>query len=139
MGVCNAAAGLTTGANVSEAIYVMGGCNVTYPLDAQVTNQVHFPENNSWRVGASMPMDRAWLSVAVVNDTLYAMGGGHNIFMKTSTINMQYTPFNTTQLSTSSTPSVPELPTWAVLSLIAVTLLSFTFKKRRETKVFSRR
>jgi N-acetylneuraminic acid mutarotase len=139
MGVYNAAAGVTTGTNILEAIYLMGGCNATYPLDAQVTNQVYFPENNSWGIGTPMPIDRAGLAIAVVNNTLYAIGGGHNIFMKTSTVNMQYTPFNTTQPSTSSTPSVPELPTWTVLLIVAVTLLSFTFKKRRQTKVFSRR
>ncbi|MGA2680197.1 MAG: hypothetical protein ABSF44_00170 [Candidatus Bathyarchaeia archaeon] len=137
MGVSNAAAGLTNGAGVLPAIYVMGGCNDTYPLDAQVTNQVYFPENNSWGVGASMPIDRAWLSVAVVNNTLYAIGGGHNLFTKASTVNMQYTPFSTTNLSTSSTTPVPELPTWAAFSLVIATLLSIAFKKKIKTKAFS--
>lgn len=93
MGVSSAAAVATTGTEVAKAIYVIGGSNATYPLNGQYTNQVYFPETDSWDIAASMPIDRAGLSVTVVNDKLYVIGGGHNIFAKDSTVVMQYTPF----------------------------------------------
>jgi N-acetylneuraminic acid mutarotase len=94
MGVSSAAAGATTGMKAPKAIYVFGGANDTYPLNGQYTNQVYFPETNSWGMAASMPIDRAGLSVTVVNDKLYVIGGGHNIFMHDSTVVMQYTPIS---------------------------------------------
>lgn len=39
-----------------------------------------------------MPVDRAGLAIAVVDDLLYVIGGGHNIFTMDSTTVMQYTP-----------------------------------------------
>jgi N-acetylneuraminic acid mutarotase len=94
MGVSGAAAGATTGTEAPKAIYVLGGANDTYPLNGQYTNQVYFPATNSWSMAVSMPIDRAGLSVPVVNDKLYAIGGGHNIFTPDSTVNMQYTPIS---------------------------------------------
>jgi N-acetylneuraminic acid mutarotase len=94
MGVSGAAAGATTGVQAPKAIYVFGGANDTYPLNAQYTNQVYFPATNSWGPAAPMPIDRAGLSVTVVKDTLYVIGGGHNMFRPDSTVTMQYTPFS---------------------------------------------
>jgi N-acetylneuraminic acid mutarotase len=93
MSVTAAAAGATTGTKAAKAIYVIGGSNATSPLSGQYINQVYFPEINSWSMAASMPVDRAGSAVAVVNDTLYVIGGGHNIFTMDSTVVMQYTPF----------------------------------------------
>ncbi len=133
MGVWNAAAGATTGAEAPKAIYVMGGCNATYPLDAQVTNQVYFPENNSWGMAASMPTDRAWLSVAVVNDTLYTIGGGHNLILETSTVNTQYTPYG----EESFKPNTPSTLPWAYITItvadiavLAIIIMILVFRKR---------
>jgi hypothetical protein len=122
MGVWQAAAGATTGAEAPKAIYVMGGCNATYPLDAQVTNQVYFPENNSWGMAAPMLIDKAWLSVAVVNDTLYAIGGGHNLFTETSTANTQYTPF----AEESFRPKTASATPWDYIdiTIVAIAILS---------------
>jgi N-acetylneuraminic acid mutarotase len=115
MGVSGAAAGATTGAIASKAIYVIGGSNATYPLNGQYVTQVYFPENDSWNMAAAMPVDRAGLSVAAVNDTLYAIGGGHNIFTPDSTDIKQYTPFGLETVlpsqSPSPTPSPSQQPT----------------------------
>jgi N-acetylneuraminic acid mutarotase len=94
MGVSGAAAGATTGVEAPKAIYVFGGANDTYPLNAQYTNQVYFPATNSWGRAAPMPIDRAGLGVTVVKDRLYVVGGGHNIFTPDSTVIMQYTPIS---------------------------------------------
>jgi N-acetylneuraminic acid mutarotase len=115
MGVTIAAACAVTGTEATKAIYVLGGSNSTYPLNGQYINQVYFPSNGSWSTGAPMPKDKAGLSVAVVNNMLYAIGGGHNIFTPDSTDNMQYTPFgigapNSTSQPTSASPSPSPSP-----------------------------
>ena len=45
-------------------------------------------------MAAPMTIDRGGLSVTVMNDKLYVIGGGHNIFTPASTVNMQYTPIS---------------------------------------------
>jgi hypothetical protein len=113
MGVKNAAAGAITGAEVVKAIYVMGGSNATYPLNGQYVNQVYFPEPDSWGVAAPMPIDRAGISAAVVNDTLYVIGGGHNIFAPDSTVCIQYTPFTSSEIE-------PFPATWIVAAIAII-------------------
>lgn len=93
MSVSSAAAGATTGAKAAKAIYIVGGSNASYPLNGQYVNQAYFPDTNSWTCAAAMPIDRAGHAAAVVDDSLYVMGGGHNIFTMDSTTIMQYTPF----------------------------------------------
>ena len=129
MGVTAAAAGSTTGTKAAKAIYVIGGSNETYPLNGQYVNQAYFPESNSWSMAASMPVDRAGSTVAVVNDTLYVMGGGHNIFTMDSTIVMQYTPFTNTAVETdlfSVTPIVIAI----FVVVVVVGLLVYSIKKK---------
>lgn len=86
--IYNAAAGATSGEIAPKAIYVIGG-NID-PLVGSDLNQVYCPENNSWASGAPMPTARSGLTVAVVNDTLYAIGGFENIYLSTGA-NEQYT------------------------------------------------
>jgi N-acetylneuraminic acid mutarotase len=125
MSVTAAAAGATTGTEAPKAIYVIGGANATYPLDGQITNQVYFPETNSWSMAASMPIDRAGSVVAVVNDTLYVMGGGHNIFTMDSTVVMQYTPIGY--------GTVPEFPSWMIPPILIIgTLIALVYFKKRK-------
>ncbi len=155
---CSSAAGSTTGTNgTKKAIYVINGANSTNPLDAQSINQVYFPQNDSWTQAAAMPVDRAGLGVAVINNTLYAIGGGHNIFMPDTTDNWQYIPpgyetnlplNQSSATSTSSPPlafpnlssspntnpstSVIEFPTWIVLpSLFLITSFFLVLRRRR--------
>jgi N-acetylneuraminic acid mutarotase len=134
MSVTAAGAGATTGEKAVKAIYVIGGANAKYPLNAQITNQVYFPETNSWSTAASMPIDRAGSAVAVVNNTLYVMGGGHNIFTMDSTVVMQYTPFTNSNAGIEPFPLVPVVI--AVLVGVAVVvsaglgLLIYLIKKK---------
>jgi N-acetylneuraminic acid mutarotase len=134
MSVSAAAAGATTGTKAAKAIYVIGGANATMPLNSQITNQVYFPETNSWGMASSMPIDRAGSAVAVVNDTLYVIGGGHNIFTMDSTVVMQYMPFTSSIAGTEPSPIVPVVI--AVLAVVAVVvgaglgLLIYLIKKK---------
>ncbi len=131
MSVSNAAAGATTGAKAAKAIYVIGGNNATYPLNGQFANQVYFPETNSWFAAAPMPIDRAGLALAVINDTLYVMGGGHNIFTMDSTVVMQYTPFTNPIVEMEQFPVVPVVIASVVaVAVVAICILVY-FKKRR--------
>jgi N-acetylneuraminic acid mutarotase len=127
MGVKNAAAGAITGANVTEAIYVAGGNNATYPLNAQSKVQVYFPRTDSWSIAAPMPIDRAGLGATVVNNTLFVVGGGHNIFTPDSTVLMQYTPFSLGEPEYS--PTVPLVTVVVLVVAVVIALLLVHFKK----------
>jgi parallel beta-helix repeat protein len=67
-----ASAGATTGKFAPKQIYVIGGLQSGNGLSL---NQVYDPQSDNWTLGTSMPTARYGLAVAVVNDTLYAMGG----------------------------------------------------------------
>jgi N-acetylneuraminic acid mutarotase len=68
----SASAGVTTGMFAPKRIYVIGGLQSGEGLSL---NQVYDPQSDTWTLGASMPTARYGLAVAVVNDTLYALGG----------------------------------------------------------------
>jgi hypothetical protein len=70
--VRSASAGATTGMFAPKRIYVIGGYQNSNGLSL---NQVYDPQSDSWALGAAMPTARYGLGVAVVNDTLYALGG----------------------------------------------------------------
>jgi N-acetylneuraminic acid mutarotase len=131
MGVNSAAAGATTGTAAAKAIYVIGGSNAANPLSGQISNQVYFPESNSWSAAAQMPIDRAGLALAVVNDTVYVMGGGHNIFTMDSTVVMQYTPFINPIIKIEPFPAVPvAIAAVVAIAVVAVGILVY-FKERK--------
>jgi N-acetylneuraminic acid mutarotase len=67
----DAAAGATTGVLASKRIYVLGGTSSA----GNDLNQVYDTETDSWSAGTPMPTPRARLTVAVVDDMLYAIGG----------------------------------------------------------------
>ena len=54
-------------------------------------NQVYDPEANSWSVGAPLPTELRSFGLAVVNDTLYAMGG-FPLLINFLNTNYEYTP-----------------------------------------------
>jgi N-acetylneuraminic acid mutarotase len=57
----------TTGEMAPKRIYVISA--------ASNSNQVYDPKTDRWTIGADMPTQREELGVAVLNDTLYAIGG----------------------------------------------------------------
>ena len=66
------AAAATTGVLAPSKLYFIGG---SFSNGVSDKTQVFSLDNNSWSAEASMPTPRAYLSVAVVNDILYAVGG----------------------------------------------------------------
>jgi N-acetylneuraminic acid mutarotase len=135
MSVSYAAAIALTGANVAKAIYVIGGNNATYPLNGQFANQVYFLETNSWAVAAPMPVDRAGLALAVVNDTIFVMGGGHNIFTMDSTTVMQYTPLANPIIEKEPFPVIPVVIVFVVVvAVVALCILVYWKKRKRQVE-----
>ena len=66
-------AGATTGVLAPAKLYIIGGTNNGY--DGINTTQIYDSQTNKWTLGAQMPTARKNLAVAVVNDTVYALGG----------------------------------------------------------------
>jgi N-acetylneuraminic acid mutarotase len=95
-GVAEGAAAATTGVKAPTKIYVMGG-ETTYVSNdgtyGNVTdlNQVYDPESTTWSQGALLPTQLRFFGLAVVNDTLYVMGGFPSLidFLNTT---YEYTP-----------------------------------------------
>ena len=146
----NAAAGAITNTATPNAIYVVGGSTANNPSLSQNFTQVYFPQNNSWSVGAPIIANRTELSVVVVDDTLYALGGANwgESYPIMSSI-YQYSPNNyavtptslpssspaPTESSTASptpTPSVPEFPSWFAFQLMFVMVLAAVFARKRK-------
>ena len=61
---------------VNGKIYVLGGTTAGSLID-QAYNLVYDPSTNTWGEKAPMPTARGFLTTAVVNDTIYAIGGGY--------------------------------------------------------------
>ena len=123
--VFGGAAAATTGVFAPKRIYVIGGS------DSDL-NQIYDPENNSWTFGAPMPTARLGLAVAVMNDTLYAIGGNSGFELPgiIYDANEQYTPLGYGTLSSPSpsplpSPSVPEFST-QMLNVLIVTFVAST-------------
>lgn len=138
------AAASTTGAKAPKRIYVIGGMvGFGYPLDL---NRVYNPETDNWTVGASMITARYGIGIAVVDDLLYAVGGGY-AGGEEIVRNEQYTPigYGTLQPEPPEDSSTPEpqpepFPT-SLVAAIAVAasvivgaglLLHFKKKERKE-------
>ena len=130
-----ASAGATTGVFTPERIYVFGAdADLPYwQLTLRnFTTQSYDPKTNNWKACASMPTGRFDAGVAVVNDTLYVIGGFTikfssdrftlNPSITYSTVNEQYIPIG----------HIPEFPSWApmLVMLLAVTVVGAVYKQR---------
>ena len=150
-----AAAAAITGVLGLEKIYVLGGTGA----NPRYSNQVYDPKNDSWTIGAQIPTDRIYLSVAAVDGRLYAVGGMQNsgvlYYVNPSKANEQYTPaelevaitssplpsptFSVTSSENSTptlapSPSVPEFPAWITLpiALAATLAATLSFKRKKQ-------
>jgi N-acetylneuraminic acid mutarotase len=145
--VRDCAAGVTSGILAPKRIYVIGGGPDMLAFNY---TQVYNPENDSWTFGAQMPTSRGWLTVAVVNDLIYAIGGAPYLMASFLLVNEQYTPFgyspsSSSQLTPSGSPQFSTLPVEAepffgVTTAIAIAVLGvficvgvlFIQKKRKQ-------
>lgn len=142
-GLYYAAVAVTTGVNAPKRIYLIGGTGAGVP---DGINQAYDPVTDSWTVGSSMPTSRINLAVAIVNDTLYAVGGYYWPTIGPTApcaMNEQYTPMgyktnsatppptNSPELSPS--PSIPEFPSFLILLIPmgAILFSAIAYKKRR--------
>jgi N-acetylneuraminic acid mutarotase len=120
------AAAATEGYMVPQRIFYIGGFS-----SGEFTglNRVYFPENNSWNIAEPMPTARAYLSIAVVDDILYAIGGfdGTN-WLK---VNEQYKPADYGTVAPKVQITSPENKTYTKLSL------SFTVNRATEWMAYS--
>jgi N-acetylneuraminic acid mutarotase len=92
--VIDGAGGATTGFDAPKRIYVLGVPAYNGLGAPPIFNQVYDPENDSWTAAAT-PTNRLNFDVAVINDTLYAIGGhNHDVlgFIGPSASNENYTP-----------------------------------------------
>ena len=127
--------GATSGIYAPKRVYVMGVKSSTSP--SIPVNQAYDPITNTWTEATPMPTLRTFFGVAVVNDTVYAIGGllisytydstGKYIQSSQATptnINEQYVPlgYGTLQPTASPTPTVPELQTWIAPLLLGIML-----------------
>jgi len=103
--VALAGAGATTGEMAPKRIYVIGGYS---SYDEIPLNQVYDLQSDTWTSGRQMPTARHSLSIAVVNDMLYAIGGGSsNLNVRYYYENEKYSP----SPNSSPTPSASPSPT----------------------------
>ena len=129
-----ASAAATTGLMAPERIYVFGA-DADLPY-WQLTfrnfiTQSYDPKTDNWKACASMPTGRFDASVAVVNDTVYVIGGFTiefpideftlNPSIAYSTVNEQYIPIG----------HIPEFTSWIILPLFFVaTLIGVVIKRK---------
>jgi hypothetical protein len=91
----------TTGVCAAKKIYRLGGYVYSDELDPETSlpkrgplTQIFDPKTGTWSIGATMHAPRILLSVAVVDDLLYAIGGqNHNGDLIIYDANERYTPF----------------------------------------------
>ena len=125
-----ASAGVTSGVTAPELIYVIGGISG----DGSVAlNQVYNPTSDNWKLGPAPPCRPPLRSaVAVVNDTLYAVGGCSNPMagpVDSLTVNECYIPIMNVTVATPSPSSGPQtavLPTIFIVGAIVIIAVSAT-------------
>lgn len=135
----NGAASATSGVWAPVRLYVIGG--TSDGSDSVGTTQLYDPQMGNWTLVESMPTFREGLAVAVVNDTLYAMGGVSEAlegYVGTIyNVTEQYIPigFGTTPPKISASQPFPTLPVVAVSGVIAVVVVAgllVYFKKHKD-------
>jgi hypothetical protein len=135
--------GATMGINAPQRLYVLG---FRYQWGSYLAvNQAYDPKSDTWANATVMPTTRFDFGVAVVNDSLYAIGGSlPTQNSKALAVNEQYFPLGYGTLSTltpsSTTPIKSDYanlsPFWVipVLIIVAVCCSLFLFRRKRSGK-----
>jgi hypothetical protein len=118
-------AAATTGVLAPEQIYVIGVPLVLNPGDPIYSNQAYDPEEDNWTVAADLPTRRFNFGAAVINDTLYVIGGHTYDFTGNfgpSAVNEQYTPIG----------YIPEFSSWVpiLFTLVVLAVILAVYKRR---------
>jgi hypothetical protein len=96
-----------------------GGDLFSYDL-----NQIYDPATDAWTTGTAMPTPRQNLGVAVLNDTLYAIGGYQIDSDVRVSKNERYTPAG----------YIPEFPSWIIFPLFIISSLFVLIARNRLSK-----
>jgi N-acetylneuraminic acid mutarotase len=127
-----AAAASTSGVVAPARLFVLGGTSDGIN-GVNTTNRIYDPQSNSWTIGALMPTTRGALSVAVVNNTLYALGGTDNFpnpQAGTTATNEQYFPSGYGEhLPPSPTLSATYIAVIIAVVVIIVVAVAFVIRK----------
>lgn len=129
-GVDQAAAAVINVDNTTQRIFVVGG---KQDIDAVNLNQVYIVEEDRWFSGPSMPTARHGLGVAVVNDSIYAIGGreGSPFFgFSISLANERYTPIVNNSDYTNSEFILMLLLT-VILTSIIIVIIAVIYKRNQ--------
>ena len=115
-------AGTTTGILAPKRIYIFPKpYEDVEAMPSDYAIQVYDPETDSWMFGANLPTTRNDFGVAVVNDTMYIIGGYTLAYPTTQSrstggyvtkyaVNEQYTPFGYGKTAFSSPTSSNDVP-----------------------------
>ena len=113
------AACATTGTFAPKRLHVVGS-DAHYAYD---------PDTKEWTSAKTpIPNSRYWVELAVIDDVLYAIGGGNDggeYGYESVNINEQYTPVG----------YIPEFPSWIILPLLLIAgLVLLSYRKRMNKK-----
>jgi len=128
------AAAATSGVLAPKRIYVLGNSGYLRQGEEQNFVRVYDPETDSWTFGADAPTRRHNFGVAVINDTLYTIGGHTYSYIPGNyeplAVNEQYTPIG----------YIPEFPTWTpiLIFMVILTTTLVIFRKKLKTPTQTR-
>jgi len=109
----DAAAGAIGGVLAPTRIYVVGTSNEYFDVNSTDITQIYDTQTNNWTMGAPIPVPGyISFSIAVVGDTLYAMGGRYFAPVPglNSAVNEQYFPLSSEESTASPSPSNSPTP-----------------------------
>jgi hypothetical protein len=121
------AAVATTGELAPRRIYVLGAPAALKQGEERTFVRVYDPQTDNWTFGVDVPTERYNFGVAVINDTIYAIGGHTCDFIglfAPSAANEQYTPIG----------YIPEFPSWIILPLFLTVTLAVVVYRRKLSK-----
>jgi hypothetical protein len=129
----------TIGIMAPKRVYVFGATGQVGLISPPFANQIYVPENNSWVLGASPSTSRINLGVAVLNDTIYAIGGQtYENFgsIVPSAANERYLPLGYGSISAKNDSPNSEFPiamigVVSVLVLAILVLIMYHYRKKR--------